>query len=175
MCLKPRRLCGHPCAENCHFPSTCPVDEHHPCPKLIVSLLPGFGGPRLKLTPRLGQDVTCSCGHLKQRARCATSAAKPEGNRERFIKCTDMCVVAKRNTALADALGIEKKEPKIKEVEYDPVTLSFYAANVVSLRPLIFRRLAQADANAPRRGAPRSRRSSPSSSSATRLRFTSPS
>ncbi|KAL8290623.1 hypothetical protein RQP46_002881 [Phenoliferia psychrophenolica] len=110
VCLKPRRLCGHPCAENCHFPSTCAVDEAHPCPKLI--------------------DVTCSCGHLKQRARCATSTAKPEGNRERLIKCTDACVVAKRNTALADALGIEKKEPKVKEVEYDPLTLAYFSANV---------------------------------------------
>lgn len=37
-----------------------------------------------------GSAVTCACGHLKQRARCATSASRPEGNRDRFIKCTDM-------------------------------------------------------------------------------------
>jgi transcriptional repressor NF-X1 len=53
-----------------------------------------------------------------------------------LLKCSDACLVARRNAALADALGIEKKEMKFKEVEYDPVTLSFYAANVVSRHSL---------------------------------------
>ncbi|KAM0751251.1 hypothetical protein T439DRAFT_313553 [Meredithblackwellia eburnea MCA 4105] len=111
VCLKPRHLCGHPCAENCHFPSTCPVDEAHPCPKLI--------------------EVTCACGNLKQSARCATSTVRPEGNRDRLVKCTDACALAKRNAALANALGIENKEPKVKEVVYEPQTLAFYTNNVV--------------------------------------------
>lgn len=50
----------------------------------------------------------------------------------RQIKCTDVCVVARRNAALAEALGIEKTEAKVKEVEYDATVLSFYAANLVS-------------------------------------------
>jgi transcriptional repressor NF-X1 len=75
-------------------------------------------------------EVTCSCGHLTQQARCGSSDSKPEGNIGRQVKCTDACAVAKRNAQLAEALGVEKKEPKIREVEYDQTTLSFYAANL---------------------------------------------
>lgn len=46
------------------------------------------------------------------------------------MKCTDACAVAKRNAQLAEALGVEKKEPKLREVEYDQSTLSFYATNL---------------------------------------------
>lgn len=76
-------------------------------------------------------EVTCTCGNIKQRVKCATSEARPEGNRERKLKCTDACVVAKRNLALAEALGIEKREVKVKEVEYDPIITSFYIEHVV--------------------------------------------
>ncbi|GAA6062232.1 hypothetical protein JCM10212_000811 [Sporobolomyces blumeae] len=107
-CLKPRKHCGHPCPLPCHFPSSCPTDQ--PCPKMI--------------------EVTCTCGHLVQKARCGSCDAKPEGNNGRQVKCTDACAVAKRNAQLAEALGVEKKEPKVREVEYDPSTLSFHAANL---------------------------------------------
>lgn len=76
-------------------------------------------------------EVTCSCGFIKQKAKCAVCESRPEGNRERLVKCTDACVVFRRNAALAEALGIEKKEPKVKEVEYDPIIMSFYANNIV--------------------------------------------
>lgn len=75
-------------------------------------------------------EVTCACGHLTQQARCGASDSKPGGNAGRQVKCTDACAVAKRNAQLADALGVEKKEPKIREVEYDQSTLSFYSANL---------------------------------------------
>ncbi|GAA5962625.1 hypothetical protein JCM3765_006863 [Sporobolomyces pararoseus] len=107
ICLKPRKHCGHPCPLPCHFPSSCPADQ--PCPKMI--------------------EVTCSCGNITQQARCGSSDSKPEGNNGRQVKCTDACAVAKRNAQLAEALGVEKKEPKLREVEYDQTTLSFYAAN----------------------------------------------
>lgn len=93
----------------CHTPSSCPIDS--PCPKMI--------------------EVTCECGHIKQQARCATSEARPEGNAKRVVKCTDACVTLKRNTALADALGIEKREVKTREVEYDPLMLNFAKDNLV--------------------------------------------
>lgn len=67
ICLKPRSICSHPCPSACHAPSACPIDL--PCPKLI--------------------DVKCECGVLSQRARCATSSTRIEGNRERLIKCTE--------------------------------------------------------------------------------------
>lgn len=35
---------------------------------------------------------------------------------------------------LAEALGVEKREPRSREVEYEPLMLSFYGANVVSRR-----------------------------------------
>ncbi|KAK4051690.1 FKBP12-associated protein [Microbotryomycetes sp. JL221] len=86
------------------------VDE--PCPKLI--------------------QLTCDCGHLQQSTRCGACEARPEGNSTKKLTCGDACVINKRNLALADALGIEKdkREAKIKEVEYDGEMMSFYQANV---------------------------------------------
>ncbi|KAM0790050.1 hypothetical protein ACM66B_005378 [Microbotryomycetes sp. NB124-2] len=109
-CLKPRSLCGHPCPLPCHAPSACKEDE--PCPKLI--------------------QMSCPCGHLQQSTRCGACTARPEGNSGKKLVCSDACSINKRNLALADALGIEKdkREAKIKEVEYDAEMMSFYQANV---------------------------------------------
>ncbi|GAA5878773.1 hypothetical protein JCM8547_007192 [Rhodosporidiobolus lusitaniae] len=107
ICLKPRKHCGHPCPLACHFPSSCPAET--PCDKLI--------------------DVTCACGHLSQKARCGSQDSKPEGNNGRLIKCTDACALAKRNQQLADALGVEKKEPKVREVQVEDGTLRYFEAN----------------------------------------------
>ncbi|ORY77238.1 hypothetical protein BCR35DRAFT_305534 [Leucosporidium creatinivorum] len=107
-CLKPLRLCHHPCPSPCHSPTSCPTDS--PCPKLIT--------------------VTCACGHLQQSARCGSCDAKPEGNQGRLLKCGDACAAAKRSKQLAEALGVEKREPRVREVEYEPLMLSFYGANV---------------------------------------------
>ncbi|BGP33688.1 FKBP12-associated protein [Rhodotorula toruloides] len=107
VCLKPRKHCGHPCPLPCHFPSACPADTS--CPKLI--------------------PVHCACGHITQNARCGACDDKPEGNEGRLLKCTDACAVAKRNAQLAEALGVEKREVKTREVEYSPDLLSFFAAN----------------------------------------------
>lgn len=118
ICLKPRKLCGHPCPLPCHSPSACSVEV--PCEKLI--------------------EVSCSCGHVKQQVKCHASTSKPEGNQGRLLKCSDACVVAKRNAALAEALGIEKeRQVKVKEVEYEAQVLSFYSANVVRQASVIHR------------------------------------
>lgn len=80
-------------------------------------------------------EIECLCGHLKQKVKCATTTGKEgteEGNREKKLKCTDKCLVAKRNAALAEALGIEMRERKAREVEYLPSTLSFYSDHPVS-------------------------------------------
>ncbi|GAA5864129.1 hypothetical protein JCM3774_006390 [Rhodotorula dairenensis] len=106
-CLKARKHCGHPCPLPCHFPSSCPADL--PCPKLI--------------------PVHCACGHLSQNARCGACDDKPEGNEGRLLKCNDSCAVAKRNAQLAEALGVEQREVKSKEVEYPPELMSYYATN----------------------------------------------
>lgn len=116
ICLKPRRICGDPCSLNCHAPSPCSIEL--PCSMSI--------------------ELSCSCGHIKQKVKCSVSESKPEGNREKLIKCTDACIVVKRNLALAEALGIEKKEPKVKEVEYDPIITSFYSNNIVSFSFVCF-------------------------------------
>ena len=110
VCLKPLRICSHPCPLDCHAPSTCPTDL--PCTFSI--------------------EVTCACGNLKQKAKCGSCDAKEEGNRERMIKCSESCTVKKRNDALAEALGIEARERKVREVEYDPMTLSYYSDHPVS-------------------------------------------
>lgn len=91
----------------CHFPSSCPADV--PCDKLI--------------------EVSCTCGHLSQKARCGANDENPAGNQGRNIKCTSACDVAKRQAQLAEALGIEKKEPKVREVTPEPATLAYFEAN----------------------------------------------
>jgi transcriptional repressor NF-X1 len=91
----------------CHFPSSCPTDS--PCDKLI--------------------EVHCSCGHLSQKARCGSNDENPSGNQGRNIKCTSACDVAKRQAQLAEALGIEKKEAKVREVTPEPATLAYFEQN----------------------------------------------
>lgn len=53
-----------------------------------------------------------------------------EGNKDKVLKCDDRCEVEKRNKRVAEALGVEVKEKKIREVEYDQLLLGFYANNV---------------------------------------------
>ena len=51
-----------------------------------------------------------------------------------MIKCSESCVIKKRNDALAEALGIEARERKVREVDYDPMTLSYYSDHPVRRR-----------------------------------------
>ena len=119
-CSKPRRHCSHPCAELCHAPRSCPT--HTPCPTPI--------------------ELVCECGRERQRVKCGSSDEQPEGARARApLACTDACARAKRNEALASALGIENHEPSVRAVEYDPVMLAWYSDNKVRLSPVCLRAL----------------------------------
>ncbi|KAI5477454.1 transcriptional repressor NF-X1 [Pseudohyphozyma bogoriensis] len=109
-CIRPS-TCGHPQMPHaCHEEPNCP-----PCPFLV--------------------QKRCACGKKEiGNQRCSGDATKvscglPCG-KDKKLKCTDACTIAARNQALADALGIEKREMKKREVEYDPLLLGFYAANI---------------------------------------------
>ncbi|KAJ7057853.1 hypothetical protein C8F01DRAFT_325430 [Mycena amicta] len=110
-CGKPRRLCHpaqHPCTAPCHAPSAC--DESTPCTAVIT--------------------VSCACLRIRQQLQCGKSLANPAGRREQQIKCTNECLVAKRNARLAEALGItpESRE-KFGEVVWNDEIKAFARAN----------------------------------------------
>ncbi|KAJ7637122.1 hypothetical protein FB45DRAFT_908302 [Roridomyces roridus] len=82
-CGKPRKLCfplRHPCTQPCHAPAGC--DESAPCTAII----------------------TVSCA----RFNAGKSVANPIGRESQQPKCTNECLIAKRNARLADALGISQ-------------------------------------------------------------------
>lgn len=111
-CGKPRKFCGHPHEAACHAPSACSTAP--PCPTPV--------------------DVTCACGHLRQRGLCGSCTAKPESAATRFLACTEACAVKKRNAALAEALGISAEAPRTGRLPavYDEETLEYYAHSPVS-------------------------------------------
>lgn len=84
VCGKPRPSCGHACTLRCHAPSVC--SEEEPCTAPV--------------------DLHCPCGHLRQTVPCGVSEATKGRARERTLKCSDACGVAKRNARLAEALGL---------------------------------------------------------------------
>ncbi|KAJ6486912.1 hypothetical protein C8R45DRAFT_869588 [Mycena sanguinolenta] len=89
-CGKLRKLClplSHPCTHPCHAPSTC--DESAPCTAVIT--------------------VSCACGRIRQPVQCGKSIATPAGRESQQPKCTNECLIAKRNARLADALGISQE------------------------------------------------------------------
>ncbi|KAF7300671.1 R3H domain-containing protein [Mycena chlorophos] len=110
-CGKPRRLCHpaqHPCTAPCHAPSAC--DESTPCTAVIT--------------------VSCPCLRIRQQVQCGKSTANPAGRREQAIKCTNDCLVAKRNARLAEALGITaESRDKLAEVTWSDEVKAFGKAN----------------------------------------------
>ncbi|CAE6443079.1 unnamed protein product [Rhizoctonia solani] len=98
---------GHPCPVPCHAPSACPSIDAIPCPTVIT--------------------VTCACGRLTQPAPCGAS---------RVLKCQDACLIAKRNTRLADALGIsESARSPNNQVTWNPNLVAF--AKVPANQPFV--------------------------------------
>ncbi|KAG0141960.1 hypothetical protein CROQUDRAFT_50994 [Cronartium quercuum f. sp. fusiforme G11] len=81
LCLKPRKYCGHGCQIKCHAPSSCSIEE--PCETVI--------------------DIKCQCGHITQKVNCSSCESRPEGNRDRVLKCNNDCAIYQRNLALASA------------------------------------------------------------------------
>ncbi|KAF7323896.1 R3H domain-containing protein [Mycena kentingensis (nom. inval.)] len=110
-CGKPRRLCHpahHPCTAPCHAPSAC--DESTPCTAVIT--------------------VACPCGRIRQQLQCGKSPTNPAGRRETQVKCTNECLVAKRNARLAEALGITpESRAKFEEVTWNDEVRAFARAN----------------------------------------------
>ncbi|KAJ7912584.1 hypothetical protein B0H13DRAFT_2250977 [Mycena leptocephala] len=89
-CSKSRKLClplHHPCTQPCHAPSSC--DESGPCTAVIT--------------------VTCPCGRIRQPVQCGKSVATPAGRENQQPKCSNKCLIAKRNARLADTLGISQE------------------------------------------------------------------
>ncbi|KAF7350455.1 FKBP12-associated protein 1-like protein [Mycena venus] len=78
---------NHPCTHPCHAPSSC--DESTPCTAVIT--------------------VTCACGRIRQPVQCGKSVATPAGRESQQPKCSNECLIAKRNARLADALGISQE------------------------------------------------------------------
>ncbi|KAK7019052.1 FKBP12-associated protein 1-like protein [Favolaschia claudopus] len=110
-CGKPRKLClpsNHPCTHPCHAPSSC--DETTPCTAVIT--------------------VNCACGRIRQPLQCGKSISTPTGRENQQPKCTNECLIAKRNARLADALGIT---PESRErgaaVTWPDEVLAFGRAN----------------------------------------------
>ncbi|KAJ7484752.1 hypothetical protein FB451DRAFT_91960 [Mycena latifolia] len=110
-CGKPRKLClplHHPCTEPCHAPSTC--DEAAPCTAVIT--------------------VMCPCGRIRQPVQCGKSIASPAGRESQQPKCSNECLIAKRNARLADALGItQESRDRGGAVTWADDVLSFARAN----------------------------------------------
>ncbi|KAJ3552619.1 hypothetical protein NM688_g4054 [Phlebia brevispora] len=110
-CSQERVSCGttceslpahHPCALPCHAPAAC--SEAEPC--------------RTPIT------LTCPCGRIRQQVPCGRSTLNPGGlEGSQPLKCTNECLMAKRNARLAEALGINP-EARSTEVTYSDELLS---------------------------------------------------
>ncbi|OBZ78433.1 FKBP12-associated protein 1 [Grifola frondosa] len=113
ICGKPRKLClpaDHPCALPCHAPAAC--DESEPCRQKV--------------------DLTCPCGRIRQPISCGRSTANPAGREgSQQLKCTNECLMAKRNARLAEALGInpDRGDGRDKQITYNEDVLAFARAN----------------------------------------------
>ena len=74
----------HPCTRTCHAPSTCP--ETDSCESLIT--------------------LTCPCTRIRQSVLCGQTISHRSAHANATPKCSNDCLIAKRNARLADALGI---------------------------------------------------------------------
>ncbi|KAF8189869.1 hypothetical protein K438DRAFT_1538416, partial [Mycena galopus ATCC 62051] len=110
-CGKTRKLClplNHPCTHPCHAPSSC--DESTPCSAVIT--------------------VTCPCGRIRQPVQCGKSTARRGESQHQTPKCSNECLIAKRNARLADALGISHESRERGPAVVWPVeVLAFGRAN----------------------------------------------
>jgi len=113
VCGKPRKLClpaHHPCTLPCHAPASC--SESEPCRAII--------------------NLTCPCGRIRQPVACGRSTSNAAGREGSLqLKCSNECLVAKRNARLAEALGInpDRAGNGDKQVVYSDDLLAFARAN----------------------------------------------
>ena len=73
--------------------------------------------------------LTCPCGRIRQSAPCGRSISNPGREASQQVKCSNECLVAKRNARLAEALGINP-EVRNKSVTYSDELTAFARANV---------------------------------------------
>ncbi|KZP23527.1 hypothetical protein FIBSPDRAFT_910249 [Athelia psychrophila] len=109
-CGKSRKLCHpahHPCTLPCHAPAAC--SEAEPCRSAIT--------------------LTCPCGRICQSALCGRSTSNPGRQATQQLKCSNECLVAKRNARLAEALGISTDASREKGVTYNDDVMVFARAN----------------------------------------------
>ncbi|KAJ7910620.1 hypothetical protein B0H13DRAFT_2251237 [Mycena leptocephala] len=106
-----RGSCVYRCTtmhQPCHAPSSC--DESAPCTAVIT--------------------VTCPCGRIRQPVQCGKSVATPAGRENQQPKCSNECLIAKRNARLADALGIsQESRERGPAVVWPDEVLAFGRAN----------------------------------------------
>ncbi|KAI0938639.1 hypothetical protein AcV5_000275 [Taiwanofungus camphoratus] len=113
VCGKPRKLClpaHHHCTLPCHAPGAC--SEAAPCHAIIT--------------------LTCPCGRIRQPVPCGRSTSNPAGREgTQQLKCSNECLIAKRNARLADALGInpDRVEGRDKQMTYNDGLLAFARVN----------------------------------------------
>lgn len=100
----------HPCTLPCHAPATC--DETEACRTTVY--------------------LTCPCGRIRQPVACGRSISNPAGREgSQQLKCSNECLVAKRNARLADALGIDPNRTGTadRQVAYNDELLAYAKAN----------------------------------------------
>lgn len=113
-CGKPRPYCGHGCQIKCHAPSVCSSEK--PCQAII--------------------DVRCQCGHIVQKVTCSSNDLRPEGNRDRLLRCNNDCAIYQRNLALASAfVNDEETSAKVDVgIEWSDELLQFCQQNLVFVK-----------------------------------------
>lgn len=98
----------HPCTDPCHAPASC--SEAEPCRAIV--------------------NLTCPCGRIVQPVPCGRSTTNPAGREgSTQLKCSNECLIAKRNARLAEALGINPDRSRDKEVTYAEDLTAFARAN----------------------------------------------
>lgn len=73
--------------------------------------------------------LSCPCGRIRQSSPCGRSTTNPGREATQQVKCSNECLVAKRNARLAEALGISG-ENREKAVTYNDELTTFARANV---------------------------------------------
>jgi transcriptional repressor NF-X1 len=73
--------------------------------------------------------LSCPCGRIRQSAPCGRSTFNPSREGAQQVKCSNECLVAKRNARLAEALGINP-DNRDKAVTYSEELTAFAKANV---------------------------------------------
>ncbi|EGG05547.1 uncharacterized protein MELLADRAFT_48728, partial [Melampsora larici-populina 98AG31] len=115
-CGKPRPYCGHGCQIKCHAPSVCSSEKA--CQAII--------------------DVRCQCGHIVQKVTCSSNDLRPEGNRDRVLKCNNDCAISQRSFVLASAFVNEEQTPGKVElgIEWSDELLQFCQQNLVFVKSI---------------------------------------